>query len=202
MTYSSSLSDETTALVLDTSALINLHASRRGGDILNAIPNPMIVAQIVAGELDHETSRRGGEEAFLRALSRAGQVELADLSEEEFTIFYELTSSSSSLDDGEAATIALARARGLVPVIDERRGRTQAKSIIGAEPAWSLDLLFHPEATARLGNDLFGDALYHALRDGRMRIPHECTHQVVGIIGDERARHCTCLPGYRHLFAN
>ncbi|MDV4153854.1 MULTISPECIES: PIN domain-containing protein [Rhizobium] len=200
MTYSSSLSDETVALVLDTSVLINLHASRRGVDILTAIPNPIVVSHIVAGELDHETSRRNGEEAFLRALSAAGHVTLVDLSEEEFEMFFELASASSSLDDGEAATIAIARARGLVPVIDERRGRSRAKAIMGVEPAWSLDLLLHPTTTARLGVDPSRDALFLALRDGRMRIPPESSPQVVDIIGDERAKHCTCLPGYTHLF--
>lgn len=80
MTYSNSLSDDTVPLVLDTSVLINLHASRCGIDILTSIPNPIVVANIVAGELENETSRRNGEEAFLRALSAAGHVTLVDLS--------------------------------------------------------------------------------------------------------------------------
>ncbi|MDW9409068.1 DNA-binding protein [Sinorhizobium meliloti] len=200
MIYSSSLSDETAPLVLDTSVLINLHACRRGVDILSALPNSLIVSHVVARELDHETSRRNGEEAFLRTLSAAGHVTLVDLSEEELEMFFELTSGSSSLDDGEAATIAIARTRRLVPVIDERRGRNRAKAIMGVEPAWSLDLLSHPKTAVALGADLFGEVLYLALRDGRMRIPPESTPQVVSIIGKERARLCTCLPGFRHLF--
>ncbi|WP_222005425.1 hypothetical protein [Rhizobium leguminosarum] len=81
MTYSNSLSDDTVPLILDTSVLINLHASRCGVDILTSIPNPIVVAKVVACELENETSRRNGEEAFLRALSAAGHVTLADLSE-------------------------------------------------------------------------------------------------------------------------
>lgn len=200
MTYSSILSDSTAALALDTSVLINLHACRRGVEILAAIPNRIFVTHIVARELNHETSRRNGEEAFLQALAAAGNITLVDLSDEEFEMFFELTSAASSLDDGEAATIAISRGRGLIPVIDERRGRSRAKEIIGIEPAWSLDLLSHRNTTASLGADFSVDALFLALRDGRMRIPPESASEVVGIIGDDRARQCTCLPGYRHLF--
>lgn len=200
MTYSSILNDKTAALALDTSVLINLHACRRGAEVLAAINNRIVVSHIVAGELKHETSRRNGEEAFLQALAAAGNITLVDLSEQEFEIFFELTSAVSSLDDGEAATIAISKGRGLIPVIDERRGRRRAKEIIGVDPAWSLDLLSHPNTTASLGADFSVDAVFLALRDGRMRIPPESASEVVGMIGDDRARQCTCLPGYRHLF--
>ncbi|MGO7394945.1 DNA-binding protein [Rhizobium ruizarguesonis] len=201
MTYSNSLSDETVALVLDTSVLINLHASRCGVDILTSIPNPIVVANVVAGELENETSRRNGEEAFLRELSTAGHVTLVDMSDQEFEMFFELTSVSPSLDDGEAATIALANARGLYPVIDEKRGRARANAIMGVEPAWSLDLVLHPMTAESLGAEADREALFRALRDGRMRIPPESTSHVVGIIGIENAEYCTCLPGYKQLFA-
>ncbi|NKM14616.1 DNA-binding protein [Rhizobium laguerreae] len=200
MTYSNSLSDDTVPLVLDTSVLINLHASRCGVDILTSIPNPIVVANVVAGELENETSRRNGEEAFLRALSAAGHVAVVDLSGQEFEMFFELTSVSPSLDDGEAATIALASARGLFPVIDEKRGRTRANAIMGVEPAWSLDLVLHPVTAESLGAEGHREALFRALRDGRMRIPPESTSHVVGIIGIENAEYCTCLPGYKQLF--
>ncbi|MGQ8632100.1 DNA-binding protein [Agrobacterium sp. DKPNP3] len=201
MTYSNSLSDDTVPLILDTSVLINLHASRCGVDILTSIPNPIVVANVVAGELENETSRRNGEEAFLRALSAAGHVAVVDLSDQEFEMFFKLTSVSPSLDDGEAATIALASARGVFPVIDEKRGRTRAKAIMGVEPAWSLDLVLHPVTAESLGAEGHREALFRALRDGRMRIPPESTSHVVGIIGIENAEYCTCLPGYKQLFA-
>lgn len=201
MTYSISLSDDNVPLALDTSVLINLHASRCGVDILTSIPNPIVVANVVAGELENETSRRNGEEAFLGALSAVGHVTLLDLTDQEFEMFFELTSVSPSLDDGEAATIALASARGLYPVIDEKRGRTRANAIIGVEPAWSLDLVLHPIIAESLGAEGHREALFRALRDGRMRIPPESTSHVVGIIGIENAEYCTCLPGYKQLFS-
>lgn len=56
------------------------------------------------------------------ALVTGGIVTLATMTDAEYEIFHELTSTSPSLDDGEAATIAIAAARHFLPVIDERRG--------------------------------------------------------------------------------
>lgn len=199
MSCSSFLIDIAGPLVLDTSVLINLHASKYGERILTAIPNDILVPEIVAGELEHETSRRNGEYSFLHALVADGIVTLANLTDGEYEIFHELTSTSPSLDDGEAATIAVAAARDFLPVIDEKRGR--ARALVKARvPGWSLDIFRHPTAIAILGDQSAIDALYLALRDGRMRIPSESADGVVALIGMERSRDCTCLPGYRNRF--
>lgn len=203
MSCSSSLIDIVDPLVLDTSVLINLHACKYGERILMAIPNDIVVPEIVAEELEHETSRRNGEHGFLHRLVTGGIVTLANMTDAEFEIFHELTSTSPSLDDGEAATIAVAAARYLLPVIDERRGRVRAGPLLKARvPAWSLDLFLHPTAIAVLGNQSSVEALYLALRDGRMRIPLESADSVIALIGTERSRICTCLPGYRDRFVH
>lgn len=202
MICSSSLIDIADPLVLDTSVLINLHACKYGERILTAIPNDILVPEVVAGELEHETSRRNGEYSFLHGLVAGGIVTLANLTDAEYEIFYELTSTSPSLDDGEAATIAVAATRRLLPVIDERRGRTRAGILMKARaPGWSLDLFRHPTAVAVLGNQPAVEALYLALRDGRMRIPSDRADGVIALIGNERSRDCSCLPGYRERFA-
>ena len=79
MSCSSSLIDITVPLVLDTSVLINLHASKYGEQLLAAIPNDIFVTEIVAGELEHETSRRNGEHGFLYSLVENRTVTLAGL---------------------------------------------------------------------------------------------------------------------------
>ncbi|WP_211254028.1 DNA-binding protein [Paraburkholderia nodosa] len=187
--------------VLDTSVLINLHACKYGERILSAIPNDILVPEIVAGELEHERSRKNGEYNFLQALVADRIVTVAGLTDAEELIFQELTSTSPSLDDGEAATIAIAASRQLRPVIDERRGRTRAGALLPTLlPHWSLDLLRHPTVIATLGVQNAVDALYHALRDGRMRIPLESADDVIALIGVGRSRDCTCLPGYRERF--
>jgi len=196
MSYSSFLIDIPDALILDTSVLVNLHACSYGGRILTAIPNDIVVSQIVARELEHETSRRNGEYSFLHALVSDGTVTLANLTDAEYEVFHELT---STLDDGEAATIAVASSRDLQPIIDEKRGRSRALAKTRA-PGWSLDLFRHPKAISVLGEQVAIEGLYLALRDGRMRIPSESAEGVIALIGMDRSRECTCLPGYRGRF--
>lgn len=202
MSCSSSPIDIADPLILDTSVLINLHACKYGERILASLPNDVVVSEIVAGELEHVTSRQNGEHRFLHDLVMGGIVTLATMTDAEYEIFHELASTSPSLDDGEAATIAIAAARHFLPVIDERRGRSRATALMKARtPGWSLDLFRHPTAIAVLGDQPALEALYLALRDGRMRIPAESADNVIALIGMERSRDCTCLPGYRDRFA-
>jgi predicted nucleic acid-binding protein len=201
MSCSSFLIDYRRPLVLDTSVLINLHACLHGEQILTAVPNDILVPEAVAGELEHETSRRNGERRFLHDLVANGAVMLTNLSDAEYEVFQMLTSSSPSLGDGEAATIAIAAVRHLSPVIDEKRGRARAAAFTKmGKLGWSLDIFRHPHVTAKLGGQVAVDALYLALRDGRMRIPSESCESVIALIGRERSIDCTCLPGYRERF--
>jgi predicted nucleic acid-binding protein len=198
MTYSSSLANDLTPLVLDTSVLINLHASTHGDRILGAFPNNILVPGIVAAELDHETSKTNGEYRFINGLAATGKVQIVSFDDREYEVFNSLVSGSSSLGDGEAATIAIASCRGHVPIIDERKGRQQAQTLLsGKSPGWSLDLFCHPQILKELGKKESIDALYLALRDGRMRIHEDHCDHVVSLIGVQRALDCHSLPGYK-----
>jgi len=198
MTYSTSIGDDLIPLVLDTSVLINLYASKSGSAILCALPNQIIVPKIVAAELEHETSKKNGEHDFLQELVATHNVRLAVLDHRECALFERLVSGIPSLDDGEAATIAIAAARNYHPVIDERKGRNRAQAHIpNKQPGWSLDLFRHPEVTTKLGGAPSIDALFYALRDGRMRIDESHCDHVVSLIGTHRAVLCKSLPGYK-----
>ena len=198
MKYSSSLTNSLTPLVLDTSVLINLHASRQGSRILDSLPNEILVPEIVATELEHETSKTQGQHRFVQDLISARKVRVAALSEPEHQVFGRLVSGSQSLGDGEAATIAIAALRILLPVIDERRGRLQAQAhCSGKCPGWSLDVFRHPVVVAALGTSCASDALYIALRDGRMRIHEDHCDYVVSLIGVQHALECKSLPRYK-----
>jgi len=170
MIYLNSLADNLMPLVLDTSVLINLHASRRGYEILDALPNSVVLPQIVASELEHETSKKNGEYKFIQDLLVSKNVSLTGLREHEYDIFQSLVSRNHSLDDGEAATIAIAASRGYLPIIDERKGRKRAQALItDKQPGWSLDLFRHPKATTKLGPALSLDALYaHSAEVGHL----------------------------------
>lgn len=198
MIYSSSLADDLTPLVLDTSVLINLYSSTCGERILSAMPNEILVPEIVASELEHQTSKNNGEHQFIKDLVATQNVRLIGLDQREYEVFESLVSGSPSLDDGEAATISTAVCRSYQPVIDERKGRQLAQTLIPCnQPGWSLDLFRHPQVIATLGADLAIDALYFALRYGRMRIHESDCNHVVRLIGVQRALDCNSLPGYK-----
>jgi predicted nucleic acid-binding protein len=194
----SSLSDVLTPLVPDTSVLINLHASTFGEHILRLIPNEIVVSETVIAELEHETSQAKGENGFIQGLIMHDVIKAVEMDDSARRLFETLICSPGSLDDGEAATIAVASSRGFLPVVDERKGRARAQSLMGGKaPAWSLDLLMHPAVQAGLPHDHYIQALYLALREGRMRIDEERCEAVVQIIGLDRAKDCYSLPGFK-----
>ena len=198
MTFSSCLIDDETPLVLDTSVLINLHASTYGERILDALPHDIIAPKEVAAELENETSKAGGEHSFLHNLVAKGDVQIIAMDEVEKEFFERL---AVSLDDGESATIAIAQNRNMQPVLDERKGRAKAaRTMPRRTPGWTLDLLRHPNVLAQLGNDDAVEALYLALRVGQMRIDEEHCDDVVALIGINRAKECTSLPNYKRRF--
>lgn len=84
MTFSSSLADDRRPLVLDTSVLINLHACTYGERVLTAITNDIVIPDVVAGELDHETSRRNGDQSFLHDLITRGKVTVIGMTDAEY----------------------------------------------------------------------------------------------------------------------
>jgi len=198
MTFSSSLVSSASPLILDTSVLINLHASMQGASILRAIPNDIYVPSQVVRELKHETSIENGEANFIDALLADGLVRAADLSNEEYDTLEKLVAGCSTLGDGEAATIALAATRDQIAVIDDGRGRTQALAMMNGDSlAWSLDLFLHPAVQTALGHSLVLEAVFLALRDGRMRVDDTHCDHVVGMIGVDKALGCTSLPNYK-----
>jgi predicted nucleic acid-binding protein len=118
------------AIVIDTSVVINLHASTQGQRILSCVPHEVVVPQVVADELESETA----ELLFLRKLEKDGDISIVQLDDEELEIFEQLVSDARSVDDGEAATIAVAHVRSLVPFIDDRKGRSRATELMGRDP--------------------------------------------------------------------
>jgi len=197
MKFSSLLTDYRLSMVIDTSVVINLHACTYGVQIVSAIPNQLVIPTIAVDELPVGTAERN----FLESLFDAGLVAAVELADDEYQVFQELTSISPTVDDGEAATIAVSSGRNILPIIDDRKGRARAITLIPSlEPGWSLDIFNHAEVVSDLGNSIHADAVYLALYKGRMRIPSERTDDVIALVGVERAKDCTCLPGYKERF--
>lgn len=198
MTYLSSLESSTCALALDTSVLIKIHKSSYGAEILRCIPNKKYITPIVREEMIRSIYQKDDAEKFIDQMISDSIIILSMLDNDELMIYEELISGNSSLDDGEASTIAASIYRNASPVIDERKGRNRAIEILPERPPyWSLDLLFHSDVIEGLGSDRATEAVYLALKEGRMRIHPDHCDSVVHTIGIDRAIKCHSLPNYK-----
>jgi predicted nucleic acid-binding protein len=192
------LTDPAALIAADTSTVINLNATGCAAQILRAIPNKLLVAEVVSGELE-EGRRRGRRDAdSLQELVQAGLAEIVKLDEDASLHFERLVvgPAAMTLDDGEAATIACAVGRGAIAIIDERKAtRIGAELFPALRIACTVDMLAHPQVQDDLGKEMLADAVFRALRDGRMRVfPHHIDW-VVDLIGPDQAAACVSLPG-------
>jgi predicted nucleic acid-binding protein len=102
---------------------------------------------------------------------------------------------SETLDDGEAATLALSLHLGATALIDERKaiciaaGRFPALTV-----ATTTDLLFSAQVRGALSANLFGDALFASLTKARMRVPNHLLDEVCDCLGPDRTLLCLSLP--------
>ena len=197
MEHQSCLNNRSVPVVADTSVVINLNATGCAPEILDALPNRFLVVSEVELELelDQHTGRNDGVSlAELVASRRAAIVQLGN---EGLLHFFSLVSgpATQTLDDGEAATIAYAMEHRTIPLIDERKAnRLCVERFPSLSTASTVDLLAHENIQGALGHDRLANAVFDALRHGRMRVlPHHLSW-VVDLIGLERARQCASLP--------
>ena len=197
MGSSTTLTDPVARLVADASTVINLIATGSAGDIIAALPNRIAVVDVVLGEL--ETGRARGREAFdrLKELASSGALEIVELGDDALPYFEDLVigPAVATLDDGEAATIAYALAHSSTALIDERKAtRICRERFPNLRLACTIDVLIHGDVQQRLGRALLADAVFRALRDGRMGVLSHHLEWVIGVIGEERAAQCPSLP--------
>lgn len=197
MELPTSLIDAQMTIVADASAIINLNASGCARDIIRALPNRFVVATDVADELD-DGRRRGRQDAdMLEALVKDRAVEIVELDEESGTHFERLVvgPATMTLDDGEAATIAYAVTHQGLAVIDESKATRLCTRLYPELPVGcTVDILAHSGVLQSLGRDRLADAVYNALREGRMRVFEKHTRWVLDLIGPVRAAECPSLP--------
>lgn len=182
ITVSNLLSNAITPLVIDTSVLINLYACKQGEVVLRTIPNDKIIAQLVVDELDR--GRRELQRQFLKNLLYEGVLNSTEMTDNEYVLFEDLTTIEPTIDDGEAATIAISVTRNLSALIDDNKGRKRAGKLaptLGL--AFSIDLFVHPPVRAALGPGADIETLLCALQIGRMQIPPERVDKVITLIG-------------------
>jgi len=189
--------DPAALIAADTSTVINLNATGCASEIVRAIPNKLVVVDVVPAELD-EGRRRGRQDAdLLDELVAAALVEVVKLDEICTPHFEKLVvgSAALTLDDGEAATIAFAVGHKGIAVIDERKAtRIAAESFTKLRIGCTVDILAHPKVQQALGKKELEDAVFNALYHGRMRVFPQHVKWVIGLIGTDRAAECISLP--------
>ena len=191
------LTDPAVPIVVDASAVINLNATDCAREIVRALPNRLVVVDVVRGELEEGRPRGRRDADLLNELVSASLVEIVRLSEFAGGCFEEMVigRATETLDDGEAATIAYAVEHQAVALIDERKAtRLCADRFPELSIASTVDLLGHPKLEEILGPQALADAVFNALQHARMRVSPHKTEWVVDLIGRERASVCNSLP--------
>lgn len=176
-------------MVIDTSVLINLLAlePEHLASVCSALGSPLHVAPQVRAEARRDPRNGQPAEARLNDLFGAGALKLVELDAGELETFVELVSADApdDLDDGEAATIAVAVHRSMVAVVDEAKGLRIAR-LRSVQCISTLAILLGKDARRALGQKL-PDALEAALSYARMRVPASERTAVVEMLGRERA---------------
>lgn len=183
-------------LVADASAAINLNATGCAPEILRALPNQVVIVDIVQDELENGRDKGRKDADLTCQLIEAGLIKVVQLGSVGLTQFEQLVigSTEDTLDDGEAATLAYAHEARGTAIIDERKANRICAARFGMQTATSVDLFAHQAVEAALGRLALAEAVFLALRDARMRVFSHQIDWVVTLIGRERATLCPSLP--------
>jgi predicted nucleic acid-binding protein len=197
MVSRSNLTDAQAVLVADASVIISVNATGNGKQIIEALANRVVVLDTVLSELEDGRRKKRSDADLLKKLVDAGHVEIIELDPGGEGHFEQLVvgPAQSTLDDGEAATIAHAVAINGVALIDERKAnRICSERFPELRIASTVDIFLHPNVQGQLRNDALADAVFNALCNARMRVLPQHVSGVVSLIGAERAQLCVSLP--------
>ena len=184
-------------LVADASVIINLNATGRASEIIQAYEGSVVVTAIAFAELVAGARNGHNDAKKLQRLVDSGTVNLVHLGDTGNAIYSSLLEGSafSTLDDGEAATIGYAHENGAAAMIDEKKARSICEKEFPELPVIStVDLLTHKVIETVLGKEGQIKVIINALRDARMRVPSHQIDMIVNLIGDEAASTCNSLP--------
>jgi predicted nucleic acid-binding protein len=190
-------SDGGATIVVDASVMINLCACGVGREILKALPMRLMIVREAVGEvtIDRRTGR--ADDQILAGFLSDGLVEEGHLNEAGEDIFAALVigDAAETLDDGEAASIALALTRGLPVVIDESKANGLCvRRFPELLRLSSGDLFLHDAVAFRLGEAAQGQAVFNALQLARMRVQEHHLEAVATLLGTDRLHQCPSLP--------
>jgi hypothetical protein len=165
-------SQPATTLLLDACVALNLAATGRPTDILATLASRFAMARQAAEEtLYIETTRAGlvtQEVVNPRQWVAEGILQILELESAETLQFITL---ATEIDDGEAATLAIARGRGLEVATDERKARRVAQRLNLPEPIRTSRLLHDYCCAANLPQSEIAEVLQATEQRARFRPP-------------------------------
>lgn len=196
MIFSSSASNVPPTFVVDASVVINLNATEHAPVIIQATRSKWIIPTNAYDELRLGAQKGHTDFAALEKLIKAGLVEAFPLGEEALSQYESLVAGGvgTTLDDGEAATLAMAVALNATALIDERKARTIAATRFHALSILSTAAVLVSEHVRTALGGHHRAAILGALRVARMRVPEESLAEILAIIGDDEAARCPSLP--------
>lgn len=130
------------SVLLDTCVAINLFATDDLDEISRVLDTSFLMADRAAAEVGYLRDDVGGEivrtPIDLQQYSRLGIVQIISLEQQELSQYVKL---AAMVDDGEAATIAIAQSRRLPMATDDRKARRLCADLGIPEPKRSLSIL-------------------------------------------------------------
>lgn len=183
--------------VLDASAAINLLATGIAPNLMPLL-GAFVIERRAFLEVRRHPVRGRDHKAELSSLIDDGHLAIQDLGSDGRDIFFELTADDTAggLDDGEAATIALAitGAKPGVPVLDDRKAiNLLMRRWPECSALHTVGLLSDQRVEAAISRSTLAEALHLALIHARMRVPLLCRPWVFDLIGAERAAQCSSI---------
>jgi len=197
MTSVSCLEEIDDPLVLDASVVVNLNATGFADRVLDAVPVGVFIPDPVVRELQRGIKMGHSDATDLNALLTKGLVKTLKVPVAAQTEYIALVSgsSTSSLGDGEAATIASAFATGAWASLDERKARKIcAERYPSIKVASTVDILSHPNVVSSLTKTELSTALLAALEVAHMQVHKHQIDWVINQIPFDRIENCISLP--------
>ena len=191
------LNSLTQTIVLDSSVVINLLACGDAARFLKRLDCNVVLPRQVVNEVHREPVQHPDSANSFPSLLQAGLLQLYELEDEHYLKFLDLVGAAppDSLGDGEAATIAAAEHLQCTAIIDERKATRIARNRRNVSlTACTIDLYAYSLATAKYSKEETASLVFNSMQHARMRIPQERRAWILDLIGEERARQCTCFP--------
>ncbi|TPK85703.1 hypothetical protein FJ936_09190 [Mesorhizobium sp. B2-4-13] len=183
-------------IIADTSVIINLNATGIASDIIRSLNVTLRASAVVRDELIDDRISGRNDADLAQQLVRDGLLQFVEFDDESEAVFESLVSGSAetTLDDGEAATLALAITSQGLAIIDERKAvRIAGDRFPALQLLATADLLQSDRILRALGNERLAQAVLRGLKGARMAVAERHHDWIIDLLGDQIGE-CRSLP--------